>query len=319
MKISVIVPVYNTRKYLARCVDSILAQSFCDFEVLLVDDGSTDGSGLLCDEYAARDNRIFVIHKANGGVPSARNAGLEQSKGEWIMHVDSDDFIEPNMLQSMLKEVEKNSADIVICDFRFIGKGINAVYHNTDWTDNREESLNNYIASVWTCIWGNLVKRSLYMKYNLRTPGQISYCEDFHLIIRLCFYADKIVRVNQPFYNYWQQTSSIVHNMNKRTEADEQWAYQDTINFFKEQDQWETYKKSMCWRMLKATQELVLDQKTWKDFLALAPEKKHFIRGCPFINRKLKLNMWCLSHGFPFISRLMLLARSCKKSLMKDC
>ena len=97
-KVSIIVPVYNIENYIRVCVESILAQTYESFELILVDDGSKDNSGILCDEYAAIDSRVKVIHKENGGVSSARNAGLRQAKGDWIMHVDGDDWIEPDMI-----------------------------------------------------------------------------------------------------------------------------------------------------------------------------------------------------------------------------
>lgn len=99
-KISVIVPVYNTEKYLHRCIDSILAQTFTDFELLLIDDGSKDNSGTICDEYAAKDSRVRVFHKENGGVSSARNLGLDNAKGEWISFVDSDDYTDSYFLEN---------------------------------------------------------------------------------------------------------------------------------------------------------------------------------------------------------------------------
>ena len=101
-KISVIVPVYNAEKYLHRCIDSILSQTFTDFELLLINDGSKDSSGAICDEYAAKDNRVRVFHKENGGASSARNLGLDNAKGEWIAFVDSDDLLEVNMLNHLL-------------------------------------------------------------------------------------------------------------------------------------------------------------------------------------------------------------------------
>ena len=109
--ISVIVPVYNTEKYLRRCIDSVLAQTYTDFELLLIDDGSKDSSGTICDEYAAQDARVRVFHKENGGVSSARNLGLDNAQGEWITFVDSDDYIEENFLKSFERKLD---ADIVI-------------------------------------------------------------------------------------------------------------------------------------------------------------------------------------------------------------
>ena len=123
---------------------------------------------------------------------------------------------------------------------------------------------------------------------------------------RLCYHAKKVVNIHQPFYHYRQQEGSVMHNLNKRTERDEQWVYQDIIRFFKEQGVYKDYRKTMCWRMLKATQELVLDKSDWKAFQEMVPEKKHYIWDCPYINRKLKMNMWCLTHHLSWISQLML-------------
>ena len=114
-KISVIVPVYNVEQYLPRCIDSILTQTFTDFEVLLIDDGSTDSSGKICDEYAEKDERIRVFHKENGGVSSARNLGLDNAIGEWICFSDSDDTMRNNYLQVMLSIEEKTNVDMIVC------------------------------------------------------------------------------------------------------------------------------------------------------------------------------------------------------------
>ena len=116
--ISVIVPVYNTEKYLDECIQSILNQSFTNFELLLIDDGSTDRSGAICDQYAAKDERVRVFHKENGGVSSARNVGLDEAKGEWIAFVDSDDYLLSNALD-LITDLENE--DFVICSYqRFI-------------------------------------------------------------------------------------------------------------------------------------------------------------------------------------------------------
>ena len=108
-KISVIIPVYNAEKYLRRCVDSILAQIFTDFELLLIDDGSKDKSGVICDEYAKKDNRVKVFHKENGGVSSARNLGLDNARGEWIGFIDSDDMVKPEYLDGLIRYQSRSS------------------------------------------------------------------------------------------------------------------------------------------------------------------------------------------------------------------
>ncbi len=112
-RVSVIIPIYNTAKYLPRCIESVLCQSFDGFELLLVNDGSTDGSGDICDTYATRDSRIRVFHKENGGVSSARNLGLKEAKGEWVCFVDSDDELLPDGLQTMVDAVSSD-VDLVM-------------------------------------------------------------------------------------------------------------------------------------------------------------------------------------------------------------
>lgn len=114
--VSVIVPVYKAEKYLHKCVDSLLAQTMTDFEVLLIDDGSPDRSGAICDEYAAKDSRIRVFHKENGGVASARQVGIENVRGEYTIHADPDDWVEPTMLEELYAKAKEDDADMVICD-----------------------------------------------------------------------------------------------------------------------------------------------------------------------------------------------------------
>ena len=304
--ISIIIPIYNVESCLRCCLDSILAQTSQDWEAILVDDGSKDDCGKICDEYAAMDSRFRVIHKENGGLTSARNAGLAIASGEWIMHLDGDDWIAPNMLQQMYDKAVSMDADVVLGDLLFAYPNREEVYATASWNEDKISSLNCYLSSVWTCLCGSMAVRSLYQEYQLQSPQGVTYCEDFHLIVRLCYHARKVVNIHLPFYHYRQQEGSVTHNLNKKTERDEQWVYQDIIRFFKEQGVYDDYRKSMCWRMLKATQELVLDKSTWKTFQEMVPEKKHYIWDCPYINRKLKMNMWCLTHHLSWISLLML-------------
>ena len=116
-KVSVIVPVYKAEKYLQRCVDSLLAQTFTDFELLLIDDGSPDRSGEICDEYAAADSRVRVFHKVNGGVSSARQCGMDNATGEYTIHADPDDWVEPIMLKELYVKAKEENADMVFCNY----------------------------------------------------------------------------------------------------------------------------------------------------------------------------------------------------------
>ena len=294
--VSVIVPVYKVEDYIRECIDSILAQTYPYFELILVDDGSPDNCGRICDDYAKGDNRIKVVHKVNGGISSARNAGLEVAKGEWIMHVDGDDWIEPDMIESLIEAAQITGSDMVFGDFMKYGPS--AGYNKLPtWSSDKKKSMTNYIAYVMTTIWGSIAKRSLYADHSLKSPDGISYCEDFHLIVRLCHFANKIVNVHRPFYHYRYRPTSIMSNMNGKTEADEQCVYQDTIRFFKEQGVYEDFRKVMSWRVLKSAQELLLDPAGHKRFMELFNDGREFIFSCPFVNRKIKMLAWMMTHN----------------------
>ena len=294
--VSIIVPVYKVEDYIRECIDSILAQTYPYFELILVDDGSPDNCGRICDDYAKGNNRIKVVHKVNGGISSARNAGLEVAKGEWIMHVDGDDWIEPDMIESLIQAAQVTGADLVFGDFTKYGP-FAGYFKLPTWSSDKRESMSNYIAYMMTTIWGSIAKRSLYADHSLKSPEDISYCEDFHLIVRLCHFAKKVVNVHRPFYHYRYRPTSIMSNLNKKTEADEQCVYQDTIRFFKEQGVYEDYRKVMSWRVLKSTQELLLDPAGHKRFMELFNDGREFIFSCPFVNRKIKMLAWMLTHN----------------------
>ena len=116
--ISVIVPVYNVKPYLRRCVDSVLHQTYRNLEILLVDDGSTDASGAICDEYAAQEGRVTAVHQKNGGLSAARNTGLERAKGTYLCFVDSDDFLDSRMLETLCRDLQEQDADVAVVGFR---------------------------------------------------------------------------------------------------------------------------------------------------------------------------------------------------------
>ena len=207
--ISVIIPVYGVEKYLSRCLDSIINQTYRDLEIILVDDGSPDNSGKICDEYAAKDSRIKVIHKENGGLSSARNAGLDVATGEYIGFVDSDDWIEPQTYNMLFSAIEKNNSDIAICGHRM-------VYDNTS-TSKATYSNDEYLSYdlLWNEIFGklnNAAWNKLYRKNlidDLRFPIGVIHGED--LIFNLNYLKNcKCGVINKtPLYNYFVRLGSI--------------------------------------------------------------------------------------------------------------
>lgn len=219
--------------WLRRCVDSILAQTFTDFELLLIDDGSKDRSGAICDEYALADPRVRVFHKPNGGVSSARNLGLDNARGEWISFVDADDWIESSLFSDSLQIAIKERADIVTFDFAFVYSDGRKILHNTfNWEEQGAKGVAKYIEQLWTIVWNNLIRTDLFIQNDIYFPEQISFTEDFHVMSRLLATANKIIKLNKPLYNYYQSESSAIHNLNEKADADAIWVLSDLNKFF---------------------------------------------------------------------------------------
>ena len=200
-KISVIVPVYNTEKYLKRCIDSILAQSFSDFELLLIDDGSTDASPAICDEYAAKDTRVRVFHKPNGGVSSARNIGIENTQGNFITFIDADDWIAENYLRILYRN---DNIDFSMLNYRAIGwnEWEKREYHNQDYNESTLNLfLNNYLISCNTP-WGKLFKRCIILDKHIRFNEMLSYGEDTLFVIEYLKNVKSVHLDNYEGYYY---------------------------------------------------------------------------------------------------------------------
>ena len=182
--ISVIVPIYNAENYLHRCLDSILAQTLTDFELILVNDGSTDCSGKICDEYALKDNRIKVIHKSNGGVASARQMGVDNALGNYTIHADPDDWVEPTMLEELYKKAIEKDADMVICDFYV--QTCNTCITRTQRIS--EESSDATLLALLShklhgSLWNKQIRLECYKKFNIRFLEGLNFCEDY-LVLR---------------------------------------------------------------------------------------------------------------------------------------
>jgi glycosyltransferase, family 2 len=207
-KISVIVPVYNTEKWLRRCVDSILAQTYTDFELLLIDDGSTDSSGEICDEYAQQDSRIRVFHKPNGGVSSARNLGLDNSKGDWITFCDADDYVYPCWLDNFSPENENYDLK---CQGIKTDKSLSLKEVSID---KREYGINieGDICSVLEALFQNEIlgytvlktfKNSIITRYHLRFDVNTKFHEDELFVIQYAQYATRARSLSAIGYYYF--------------------------------------------------------------------------------------------------------------------
>ncbi len=322
-KVSIIIPIYKVEKYIERCVQSLMEQSLSDIEYIFVDDGSPDKSMEILRQtianYPNRSDRIHIItHETNKGLTAARNTGLAIATGEFIAYCDSDDWVHPQMYEALYNAAVKNQADLAYCDFIFAEPTKLTEYKTVDFSADKIKLLSSYIQTTWTVLWNILARKELYTAHSLRSPNEISYCEDFNLAVKLFYFATKIIKVEQPLYYYNQlNSSSIVHNLNRKTELDERWSYLDIIQFFKEQGALDLYHREMCWRILKSKQEWVLNTDTHQEFLRLHPDSHKYIWSCPYINKKLKIMMWCLTHHLPWITYTMIYARNFKENLIR--
>ena len=209
--VSVIVPVYNVEKFLPQCIDSLLAQTHPDLEIILVDDGSKDSSGSICDAYAQQDSRVTVLHQENRGQAAARNLGIREAKGEYIGFVDSDDFVESNMYESMLRAALQHDAQIVSCGMYAVDIQGNVLFESHVLPKERvysadaaaEQLLTFGTLNVSCC--DKLFRRNLFddVKY---PEGQTN--EDAAIIFDLMLQAEKVVHIGLPMYSYRQWSGS---------------------------------------------------------------------------------------------------------------
>ena len=213
--VSIIVPVYNAEATISRCIESIINQEYRDFELLLIDDGSTDSSGTICDRYAAEDSRIRLIHKENTGVSETRNMALDLACGTYLQFLDSDDWITPNATRLFVEEAERYHCDMVISDFyRVVGK---RVAHKGDIDDdcvlNQEEfsahMLQNPADFYYGVLWNKLYRREIVQKYHHRMNPEIRWCEDFMFNLEYIRHAEVFYALQVPVYYYVKTKGSL--------------------------------------------------------------------------------------------------------------
>lgn len=235
-KISIIVPVYKSAKYLSECVDSILKQTFQDFELILVDDGSPDDCPEICDEYEKKDDRVIVIHQKNAGAAAARNAGLEIASGDYIGFVDSDDYIEPYMYERMIHKANKYNCDLIVCDCLKENKTTSAIYtHEVQggYYDSKEYKekyfpilliLPNIEYPLTISNWACIVKRDVLIRGNIRYQEGIRFSEDWLFGSLVALYSENLYYMKSEYlYHYRMNEDSVTHTFRL--------------------DKWEHYKK----------------------------------------------------------------------------
>jgi len=320
MKISVIVPVYKVETTLKRCVDSILRQTYADFELILVDDGSPDCCGLLCDRFAANDARIKVIHKKNGGLSSARNAGLDISQGEYVCFIDSDDYIAENYLELLYSTAEHEKADVVIGGYEMVYPDGNTVRISRP---NVQQNNKEAVQSLWRETDRGLyviVCNKLYRKHlwkDERFPLGRSH-EDEFVAHRLLYKSRKTVMIEDVVYYYVLIPNGITHNENEKTYCDYLDALKERKDFFLQNKEHALVLKSgemLCHDILFM---VYYDDKKYRMPILRKKSKKLYRNNFHYLLRSKRSfkekKYFTLYYIYPKLEKLLIKLRSMKKN-----
>ena len=251
-KISIIVPVYKAEAYLHRCVDSILAQTLMDFELLLIDDGSPDRSGEICDEYVQKDSRIRVFHKKNGGVSSARQKGLDEALGEYVIHADPDDWVEDNMIEILYHKALDLDADVIICDYYKDNGGKSTYIEQKPESMNHNSIIKGLYGHLFGACWNKLIRRSVIKKYGLEFPKNWSLAEDQYFLVSLLLHDIKIGYVNKAFYHYViGENENSLTNVVKNTYNYDQMMYNAFVALTRDNPNSQLIKSTYAFSLIK--------------------------------------------------------------------
>lgn len=255
--ISIIIPVYKVEKYLEKCIQSVINQTYENLQIILVDDGSPDNCGKICDEYAKKDHRIEVIHKSNGGLSDARNKGLEIAKGEYIGFVDSDDYIESDMYEVLYNLLKQYNADVSICNFYTVSQEKIAIKNADNGIKeyNRIEILKEILLdnNIQSYAWNKLYKKELFDE--IKYPVGKKY-EDIGTTFYLLEKCNKVVVTGKPEYYYINRQDSIVNNVTETTITDYIELIMQRYDYIEENiKELSSYNKDYLRRILKTAEQ----------------------------------------------------------------
>ena len=255
--ISIIIPVYKVEKYLEKCIQSVINQTYENLQIIVVDDGSPDNCGKICDEYAKKDHRIEVIHKSNGGLSDARNKGLEIAKGEYIGFVDSDDYIEADMYEVLYNLLKQYNADVSICNFYTVSQGKISIKNADNGINeyNRIEILKEILLdkNIQSYAWNKLYKKELFDE--IKYPIEKKY-EDIGTTFYLLEKCNKVVVTGKSEYYYINRQDSIVNNVTESTITDYIELIMQRYDYIEENiKELSSYNKDYLKRILKTAEK----------------------------------------------------------------
>lgn len=253
--VTVVVAVYNIERYIEKCIQSIITQTWNEMEILLIDDGSTDGSGTICDRYAETDDRIRVIHKVNGGLSDVRNVGLKEASGTYLLYVDGDDYIAPVCVERAVECAERHGAEVVIFDYQEIEESTGRI-ENWSMKMPREQKLTaeEYPALLIAtpCAWNKLYRKSLWERCGLQYPVGRVY-EDLTVTPQLLINAESVVYMeSEPLYHYILREGSIMRSQNfKKSLDNRKAALEDVMTYFKKRGVFDTFQNELEYLMFE--------------------------------------------------------------------
>ncbi len=247
INISVIIPVYNVEKYLPQCLDSVLQQDFDSYEIIAVNDGSTDSCGEILKEYASKYNRIVVVGQENKGLGGARNTGIEKAVGEYLLFLDSDDSLKPGTLSGLYNEAVQSGADIVWCGMDYVdeaGKVITTRKANECGVRIVAKDECSLLCANDSYAWNKLYKRTLFTENDIRFPDRAWY-EDLKTLPKLVLKSDKIALSDRVCFDYLQRTDSIMHVPNTDRNIEMVDAVRDVLDYYKREEAFDKYYESL--------------------------------------------------------------------------
>lgn len=293
--ISIIVPIYNVEAYLKKCIESICEQSYKELEIILVDDESPDNCGHICDEYAKKDTRIKVIHKKNGGISDARNAGLDIATGEYIGFVDGDDYIHPQMFEILYNGINQNDADVSICLYKKVSDKEQVVYEQYDNTDDwlviiddkdkLKYSFGEKSRVSFILLWNKLYKAKIFDE--IRFPYGKTH-EDQFTTYKTIHLADKVAYTKKELYYYIQRQGSIMHSDFSKKRLDDLDALKEKLELYEKTNRFDWYEKNLeLYRYTMLQMTFLISKSQNADIKWLLPYKK-------FYNQQVIKNVWKL-------------------------
>lgn len=304
-KVSILVPVYGVAQFIERCAVSLFEQTFVDIEYIFINDCTPDNSITILEHvitrYPHRKPRVRIVqHKNNRGLAAARNTGVQNATGEYILHVDSDDYLEVNMVELLYNKAIEEDADLVFCDYILDFKNSSKKVEQV-WDSDKQEFIKRILsASSAPSIWNKLSKKSLYTDYGIQAIEGINLGEDFLVVPKLLYHSKKVAKVSEFLYHYnLTNPNSYTKNFSKKNINDVLLVLEQLENFFEEKLDYTLYRESLLKGKIRKKIELILnsESKYWKQLMNIFPETKK-IENFSFLTSGEKISYFFIKHNY---------------------